>query len=178
MQALINDLLSFSRVGRINSAHVVVPCDDLFAAAISNLANNIEETGATVTSEPLPIVRGDVALLTAVFQNLVANAIKFRQPDEPPQVRLTVRADGDDWLFVCTDNGIGIEAEYAERIFIIFQRLHAKAAYPGTGIGLAMCRKIVEYHGGRIWLDTTDPAPVHGSRICFTLPQLDQAEGA
>ncbi len=178
MQSLINDLLAFSRVGRIGSDHVLIEGDDLVAAALGNLANNIEETGATISVDPLPTVRGDVALLTAVLQNLFANAIKFRDPERPPEISLTVRADGDYWLFTCTDNGIGIEPEYADRIFIIFQRLHSKAAYPGTGIGLAMCRKIIDYHGGRVWLDTTDPAPAHGSRMCFTLPQVTPSEGA
>jgi light-regulated signal transduction histidine kinase (bacteriophytochrome) len=109
-----------------------------------------------------------------VFQNLIGNAIKFHA-DAPPEVRITATEREDDWLFACADNGIGIEPEYAERIFVIFQRLHGKATYPGTGIGLAMVRKIIEYHGGRIWLDTTITA---GARFWFTLPALPEDEHA
>jgi len=104
--------------------------------------------------------------MRAVFQNLIANAIMFHG-DAPPRVVLAGRPDRDDWVISCTDNGIGIEPQYGERIFEIFQRLHARGEYPGTGIGLAMCRKIVEHHGGRIWLDRSD-AP--GTRISFSLP--------
>jgi light-regulated signal transduction histidine kinase (bacteriophytochrome) len=108
-----------------------------------------------------------------VFQNLLSNAIKFRG-EQPLRVRVTAGRDGEFWLFAVTDNGIGIEAEYAERIFVIFQRLHDRSAYSGTGIGLAMCRKIIEYHGGRIWLDTQY---ADGTRFCFTLPaREDQAD--
>jgi signal transduction histidine kinase len=102
-----------------------------------------------------------------VFQNLVGNAIKFARPGEPPHVTITARPDGEWWEFQCADNGIGIDPDYAERIFMIFQRLHAKDVYPGTGIGLAMCRKIVEYHGGTIWLE---PSRGVGSTFRFTLP--------
>jgi light-regulated signal transduction histidine kinase (bacteriophytochrome) len=126
----------------------------------------IEETGARIERGELPEVRGEASLLTAVLQNLVNNALKFHA-DEAPVVRVEAERDGDEWLFSVTDNGIGIEDQYADRIFAIFQRLHSKAAYSGTGIGLAMCRKIVEHHGGRIWLDTGYSG---GSRFRFTLP--------
>jgi light-regulated signal transduction histidine kinase (bacteriophytochrome) len=122
----------------------------------------------------LPVVLGEATLLTAVFQNLINNALKFRG-DEAPRVSVSVRRDGGDWLFSFSDNGIGIEPEYADRIFVIFQRLHDKAAYPGTGIGLAMVKKIIEYHGGRIWLDTTVTT---GARFWFTLPALPEDENA
>ncbi len=112
------------------------------------------------------MVLGETSLLTAVFQNLLSNALKFAG-EQPPRISVSARRDGEQWLFSFSDNGIGIPAEYAERIFVIFQRLHDRAAYPGTGIGLAMCRKIIEYHGGRIWLDTTVTS---GARFCFTLP--------
>jgi signal transduction histidine kinase len=167
MQALINDLLSFSRVGRRAGEHVVVDTGELFDTAMGNLEPVIAETGARVTHGELPRVRGEASLLTAVLQNLVNNAVKFRG-ENPPEVRVEAGRDGDEWLFSVTDNGIGIETEYAERIFVIFQRLHAKSAYPGTGIGLAMSRKIIEYHGGRIWLDTE--APEGRTRFYFTLP--------
>ena len=168
MQILINDLLAFSRVGRIVREPVVVSCDAVLEQALANLSYPIEQTGAVVDADPLPDVSAEVPLLTTVFQNLVSNALKFRGQDTP-HVRITVRRDGEFWEFAVSDNGIGIGEEYAERIFVIFQRLHNKADYPGTGIGLAMCRKIIEYHGGRIWLDTTVAT---GSRFCFTLPVI------
>jgi signal transduction histidine kinase len=169
MQILINDLLAFSRVGRIVRESVEVSCNAVLDQALANLADAIERTGASVEADELPTVSAEVPLLTAVFQNLISNALKFRG-EEPPKVRITARRDGGFWEFSVADNGIGIDPEYAERIFVIFQRLHNKADYPGTGIGLAMCRKIVEYHGGTIWLDTSVES---GSRFCFTLPVID-----
>ena len=126
----------------------------------------MEETGATVETGHLPLVLAELALLTAVFQNLLSNALKF-SGGKPPRVVITCTRDEPFWLFSFGDNGMGIEPEYAERIFVIFQRLHERSAYPGTGIGLAMTRKIVEYFGGRIWLDTSY---TEGSRFLFTLP--------
>ncbi|WP_249012302.1 ATP-binding protein [Conexibacter sp. DBS9H8] len=166
MQQLVNDLLAFSRVGRSGRAVEAVPLNELVAAALSDLGDAVEASGATVTVKPLPTLTVEPALLRAVFQNLIANAIKFRA-EAAPQVRIEAVRDGEEWQICCSDNGIGIDAEYAERIFIIFQRLHTREAYPGTGIGLAMCRKIVEHHGGRIWLDESYRS---GTRMCFTLP--------
>ncbi|MGW5705122.1 sensor histidine kinase [Amycolatopsis japonica] len=166
MQALINDLLAFSRVGRRPGESVLLESGDLLDAALGNLEDAVAESGARVTHGELPAVRGEKSLLTAVFQNLVGNAIKFRG-EEPPEIEISAERDGEDWRFSVTDNGIGISDEYAERIFVIFQRLHGRGEYPGTGIGLALCRKIVEHHGGRIWLDTSVPS---GTRFCFTLP--------
>jgi signal transduction histidine kinase len=174
MQALINDLLAFSRVGRTGQRLEPVSCAVLLAQAWANLAADVRRTYATIEVGELPVVLGEASLLTAVFQNLIGNALKFRA-DEPPRVTVSIRRDGDFWLFSFSDNGIGIEPEYAERIFVIFQRLHDKASYPGTGIGLAMVRKIIEYHGGRIWLDTTITA---GARFWFTLPALPEDENA
>ena len=155
MQVLINDLLAFSRVGRLTREHVEIGADELIDQAVANLALAIEESGATITvAEGMPPVSGDAPLLAGVFQNLIGNALKFRG-EQPPEITVSWADAGDEWEFSVADNGIGIEPEYADRIFVIFQRLHPKAAYPGTGIGLAMCRKIVEYHGGRIWLDTS-----------------------
>jgi light-regulated signal transduction histidine kinase (bacteriophytochrome) len=136
------------------------------AAAEASLSSALKESGATVLADKLPSVRGERSLLVSLFQNLIGNAVKFRS-EQAPIVRLTVARQGREWRFSCTDNGIGVEQEYAERIFVIFQRLHTKEAYPGTGIGLAMCRKIVEYHGGRMWLDL-EHAP--GAEFHFTLP--------
>jgi signal transduction histidine kinase len=173
MQVLINDLLAFSRVGRLLRDHVEVDAGDLVAQALTNLSLVIEETGARVIVDELPRISGDVSLLTGVFQNLISNAVKFRT-DAPPCVHVGVRDAGEQWEFCVADNGIGIDADYAERIFVIFQRLHPKDAYPGTGIGLAMCRKIVEHHGGRIWLDTDAPT---GTTFRFTLPKLAPPPG-
>jgi signal transduction histidine kinase len=174
MQALINDLLAFSRVGRTAQRREPVSAAVLLAQAWANLADDVRRTHATIEVGELPVVLGEASLLTAVFQNLINNALKFRG-DERPRVTVSVRRDGDFWLFSFADNGIGIEPEYAERIFVIFQRLHDKAAYPGTGIGLAMVKKIIEYHGGRIWLDTTAAA---GARFLFTLPAIPEEDHA
>ncbi|MEV8614898.1 ATP-binding protein [Amycolatopsis sp. NPDC051373] len=171
MQNLINDLLSFSRVGRRAGEMTVVDTGKLLDDALGNLEPVIEETGARIERDELPRVRGEGPLLTAVLQNLVNNALKFHG-EVPPVVRVSAERQGDEWLFSVSDNGIGIEEQYAERIFVIFQRLHSKSAYSGTGIGLAMCRKIVEFHGGRIWLDTE---VTEGSRFRFTLPAPDPA---
>jgi signal transduction histidine kinase len=166
MQALINDLLQYSRVGRSAREPALVSSDAALAQARNNLAAAMEETGATVETGHLPLVLGELPLLTAVFQNLLSNALKF-SGGKPPRIVITCTRDEPFWLFSFSDNGIGIEPEYAERIFVIFQRLHERSAYPGTGIGLAMTRKIIEYFGGRIWLDTSYS---EGSRFLFTLP--------
>jgi signal transduction histidine kinase len=170
MQVLINDLLAFSRVGRHGTELTLMPADAALASARANLATQIEQSGAVIEAPPLPAVRAQLTLLSAVFQNLLGNALKFRG-EGPPHVAITVERDGEFWLFSVADNGIGIDAQYADRVFLIFQRLHDKAAYPGTGIGLAMCRKIIEYFGGRIWLDTE---VMDGTRFRFTLPVQSQ----
>ena len=167
MQDLINDLLDFSRVGRMTRPHELVDANDLVDAARARLAAALEESGGEVVAGDLPEVTGDAGLLTAVFQNLIANAIKFRG-EAPPRVEFAAARDGAFWRFTCTDNGIGVEDEYAERIFVIFQRLHSREAYEGTGIGLAMCRKIIEYHGGRIRLAPAQNG--RGAQFVFTLP--------
>src|SRR5215471_12025930 len=166
MQALINDLLAYSRVGRSDREPALVSSDAALTQARANLAEQIEETGATIETGHLPLVLAELPLLIAVFQNLLSNALKFTG-GKPPRVVVTVRRDEPFWLFSFSDNGIGIEPEYAERIFVIFQRLHERTAYTGTGIGLSMTRKIIEYFGGKIWLDSTFTG---GTRFCFTLP--------
>ncbi len=170
MQQLINDLLAFSRVGRGGGDLERVDLDTALRRALSNLDAAMVESRARVDADPLPTVRGEPSLLTVVLQNLVGNALKFRA-EAAPEVRIAVERQDGDWLFSVADNGIGIEPEYAERVFAIFQRLHPKDEYAGTGIGLAMCRKIVEYHGGRIWLDS-DSRP--GTTFRFTLPALEE----
>jgi len=166
MQALINDLLTYSRVGRSGREPALVSSDAALTQARANLAEQIEQTGATLETGHLPLVLAELPLLIAVFQNLLSNALKF-SGGKPPRVVITVRRDEPFWLFSFSDSGIGIEPEYAERIFVIFQRLNERSAYAGTGIGLAMTRKIIEYFGGRIWLDTTFTG---GTRFYFTLP--------
>ncbi|WP_084468305.1 sensor histidine kinase [Actinokineospora inagensis] len=170
MQVLINDLLAFSRVGRHARDRTPVSCAELVAQAQTNLAEAIEDAGAVVEVGDLPVVLAEAPLLTAVFQNLIGNAVKFRG-EAPPVVHVSAEPDGDNHVFTVSDNGIGIEPEFAERVFVIFQRLHGKDAYPGTGIGLALCRKIIEYHGGRIWLDHADT----GTTFRFTLPATPDA---
>jgi signal transduction histidine kinase len=166
MQVLINALLALSRVGRGNGVLEWVELEDVLAAAQAALAADIKTAGATVQAEPLPAVQGDRALLVSLFQNLIGNAIKFRGGDAPV-VRIACERRDHEWRLSFTDNGIGIDPDYAERIFQIFQRLHTREAYDGTGIGLALCRKIVEHHGGRIWLDQEHSA---GARFRLTLP--------
>ncbi|MDW5593526.1 ATP-binding protein [Conexibacter stalactiti] len=174
MQQLINDLLAFSRVGRFNAEQQVVESGEILRHALTSLSAAIEESDAEiVVHEPLPRVRGEASLLAGVFQNLIGNALKFRSEETRPRIEVSVERDGQTWRFSVVDNGIGVEPDYAERIFMIFQRLHPKDVYAGTGIGLAMCRKIIEYHGGRIWLDTE---PSEGTTFRFTLPALEEDE--
>lgn len=177
MQVLINDLLTFSRVGRVNDARLPVDLDQALSKALANLESSVTDSGARIDRpDELPRVVGDPTLATMLWQNLVGNAVKFRHPDRPPHVRITCERDPEDsgaWRFCVTDNGIGIPGEFEDKVFVIFQRLHARDAYGGTGIGLALCKKIVEYHGGRIWIDTTH---TDGTRFCFTLPSADTAD--
>ena len=170
MQTLINDLLAFSRVGRIHDGYAPVDLERLWSATEDALSVGIAETGAVLEHDPLPTVTGDATQLGMLVQNLVTNAVKFRAPDREPRISLSCRPDEaeDLWRFAFADNGIGIEPEYAERVFVIFQRLHTRDAYPGNGIGLAMCKKIVEFHGGTIAID---PQYSGGTRILFTLPR-------
>jgi len=172
MQALINDLLSYSRVGRSSRQPALVSSDAALGQARANLATQLEESGATIESGHLPLVLAEMPLLTAVFQNLLSNALKFRG-EQPPRIVIKVSQEGPFWLFSFADNGIGIEPDYADRVFAIFQRLHERSAYPGTGIGLAMTRKIIEYFGGRIWLDE---AFTGGARFLFTFSVPEEAE--
>jgi PAS domain S-box-containing protein len=166
MQQLIADLLTYSRVGTRGRDFAPTNCETVFARVQSDLKLVVQRSGATVTHEPLPTVLGDDAQLGQLFQNLLTNALKFRGP-APPQVHVSADRDGTDWRFAVRDNGIGIAAEHAERIFVIFQRLHTTAEYPGTGIGLAICKKIVERHGGRIWVESTSG---QGATFHFTIP--------
>jgi signal transduction histidine kinase len=166
MQILINDLLAFSRVGRTTETFVDVDTKSIAERAIADLDVAITEAGARVEYDGLPVVSGDPTLLVLLFRNLIGNAVKFRDT-EPPLIEIEAQRDDAGWRFVFADNGIGIEPAYAEKVFVIFQRLHSRDQYEGTGIGLALAKKIVEFHGGDIWLDTTR---TRGTAICFTIP--------
>lgn len=173
MQVLINDLLTFSRVGRLNATNTEVDLNAVVDAALSNLTTAVEEIGAEIVlpAAPLPHVDGDPTLLIMVWQNLIGNAVKFRREGVIPRIVIEC-AEGtgehaEKYLFTVTDNGIGIADEFVDKVFVIFQRLHGRDAYTGTGIGLALCKKIVEHHGGTIWIDT---AYTDGTRFRFTLP--------
>lgn len=165
MQRLIHDLLAYSRIGTDRQRSE--PCDTgaLFDRAVRDLDLAIRESGAEVTRGPLPTVPGDATQLAQVFQNLIGNAVKFRRAD-PPRVRVDAEMKDDAWLFSVRDNGIGIERRFAERVFEIFQRLHRHDHYTGTGIGLAICKRIVQQHGGRIWVESE---PGVGSVFRFTI---------
>ena len=165
-QVLIRDLLTYSRVGSQGKPLVPTDCNKALDNALQNLLLTIEENNVAIERQPLPTLLGDEVQLTQLFQNLVTNAIKFRQPDTAPRITIGAQPRDGTWEFSVHDNGIGIEPEYYDRIFVIFQRLHGREQYPGTGIGLAVCQKIVERHGGKIWVESQ---PGAGSTFKFTL---------
>ncbi|HEY2545589.1 MAG TPA: CHASE3 domain-containing protein [Candidatus Acidoferrum sp.] len=165
MQTLINDLLAFSRVGTQGKPLVPVSCDAVLDRVLKSLKLAIEDSGAVIKRDPLPVVLADEGQLGQLFQNLITNAVKFRSNDSP-RIQISAERNGRDWKLLVRDNGIGIAPEQSDRIFVIFQRLHTKTQYPGTGIGLAMCKKIAERHGGRIWVE---PSPEGGSIFYFTI---------
>ncbi|GLY02740.1 MULTISPECIES: sensor histidine kinase [Actinoplanes] len=162
MQRLITDLLAFSRIGRLTTGFVNVDLGRTLAVVAQQ-----RDGEADIRWSGLPTVHGEEPLLTTVFVNLIGNSLKFRRPDVPPVVTVTADRDGDMWRVNVRDNGIGIEAEFADKVFVIFQRLHPREAYEGTGIGLAIVKKIIEYHGGQIWLDLEVE---EGTSVWFTLP--------
>ena len=166
MQTLIKDLLVFSRIGRESASSGRVDCNEAMEDVLQSLGPAIAESGAVVTHTALPVVGGTHSQIAQIFQNLIGNAIKFRGKGAPA---ISVQAErvGDRWLFSVSDNGIGIAPEYVENIFVVFQRLHTRAEYAGNGIGLAICKKIVERHDGKIWVETQLG---HGSVFKFTLP--------
>ncbi|MCW3812871.1 ATP-binding protein [Micromonospora sp. DR5-3] len=175
MQRLINDLLAFSRIGRLTIGFTEVDLSKVMGDVAAQTEAARQYSDAELTWDELPVIRGEEPLLTNLLANLVSNSIKFRRPDVPPKVHVSARLVGDEWEISCQDNGIGIEPEFADKIFVIFQRLHSKDAYPGTGIGLAIVKKIVEYHGGRVWVDTDTE---EGTAIRFTLPADVEAASA
>ncbi|MEW6053175.1 MAG: ATP-binding protein [Nitrospirota bacterium] len=170
MQMLINDLLEYSRVSAKNKVVSPVNCSVALEQAYYNLRSAIDESGAEVTYDLLPTVMGDDAQFIRLFQNLIGNAIKFRGK-EPLKIHISAHREGDEWTFSIRDNAIGIDPEQAERIFVIFQRLHSKQEYPGTGLGLALCKRIVEHHGGRIWVESK---PDSGATFYFTIPERQE----
>ena len=166
MRKLIDDLLTYSRVEIQGKELESIDCETVFTQSLDNLKMAIEEKGAVVTHDSLPTVLADHLQLEQLFQNLIGNAIKF-QGNEPPHIHVSASRNGSGWTFSVRDNGIGIAPEYAERIFVIFQRLHSRKEYTGTGIGLAICKKIVERHGGHIWVESEVGK---GSTFYFMLP--------
>lgn len=166
MQQLINDLLAYSRVTSRCRNFEPVNCTEVFNRVAKNLKIAIEESGAAITHEHLPVVMADPSQLTQLFQNLIGNALKFRG-EAPPRVHISAEKKESEWIFSVSDNGIGIDPQYYDRIFIVFQRLHGKEDYPGSGIGLSICKKIVERHSGRIWLKSEQGK---GATFYFSLP--------
>jgi signal transduction histidine kinase len=170
MRTLVRDLLTYSRLGRGEMRAEEVALDDVVADALDNLAGPIEQRGADVVVEPLPVVLGDGGQLSQVVQNLVSNAVKFSD-EATPVVRISAAVDGDRARVSVADNGIGIAPDHAERIFRPFHRLHSTDRYEGSGIGLAICERIVSQHGGRIWAEST---PSEGSTFHFTVPLVSE----
>ncbi|THU41907.1 PAS domain S-box protein [Niastella caeni] len=165
MRRLVQDLLDYSRLGRQRILEPI-DCNQVVADVLSDLTMAIQESQAVIHKEQLPVISGYATEIKQLFQNLISNSLKFRKPGEPPVISISVIPNENHWQFNITDNGIGIEEKYWERIFVIFQRLHTKAEYEGTGIGLAHCKKITELHNGKIWLDST---PDSGSTFYFTV---------
>jgi len=171
MQQLIQDLLTYSRVGTLAEGMAPVNCEATLGQALHNLQVTIEETGSVVTHDPLPTIPADAGQIVQLLQNLIGNAIKFHG-DQQPRVHVGVLCTDQEWVFSVRDNGIGIDPQYADRIFRMFQRLHSQSAYSGTGIGLANCQKIVQHHGGRIWVESQ---PSQGAIFFWTIPKASRA---
>ena len=167
MQDLLHDLLAYSRVASRGKTLEAIDWEIVLHEVLANLTMAVKESQAEVTHDPLPTIHADRTQMVQLLQNLIGNAIKFRSA-EPPRVHIGVTRQGNAWCFSVRDNGIGIDPQYAERVFVIFQRLHGRSEYPGTGIGLAICKKIVEHHGGRIWVESR---PGQGSTFYFTIPE-------
>ena len=167
MQRLINDLLAYSRVGTRGRELQPTESAAALSKALVNLRAAQEASGASVTHGELPVILADGQQVTQLFQNLIGNAMKFRA-DAPPEIHVACEERPDLWVFTVRDNGIGLDPQYSDRIFMMFQRLHTKAEYPGTGIGLAICKKIVDRHGGRIWVESQ---PGKGCTFGFTIPR-------
>lgn len=174
MQQLIQDLLAYSRITTRGKPPEPLDSHDALGEAVANLQATIQESGALVTTVDLPRVMGDRGQLVQVFQNLIANAVKFHRPEEPPRIHVSAERTGGFWTFRVADNGIGIESKYFDQVFQVFQRLHTRSEYPGTGIGLAICKRAIERFGGRIWVESE---PGTGSTFFFTLPEVPDTKG-
>jgi PAS domain S-box-containing protein len=174
MRALLEDLLTYSRLARRQPGLEPVHTERVFQRALARLEGQIKRAGAIVTCDPLPVVQADPARLELVFQNLLGNAVKFRAGARP-RIHVSAARNGTEWIFSVRDNGIGIEAQHFTRIFLIFERLHSKQEYAGSGVGLAICKRIVEGHRGRIWVESE---PGKGSTFYFTIPILEEAQQA
>lgn len=172
MKRLINDLLQYSRVATRGKSLAPVSSQEIFDEVVSDLQVVIRDQEATITHDPLPTIRADKTQVRQLLQNLIGNAIKFRG-DDPPQIHVSAERENDMWRFAVRDDGIGIEPRHVERIFVIFQQLHGSTDYDGTGIGLAICKKVVERHGGTIWVESEGD---QGSTFYFTLPTTGEDE--
>jgi light-regulated signal transduction histidine kinase (bacteriophytochrome) len=169
MQDMINDLLAFSRVGRLESPPTEVDCNAVIDKVLAAVAPIVAERGATVDRDDLPTVQAEPGQLERVFQNLISNALKFTSDDRVPVIHIAAERQAEGWRLSVTDNAIGIEPRHRERVWVMFKRLHTQSEYPGTGIGLAMVKKIVERHGGTVGIDSATPGP--GSVFWFTFPE-------
>jgi len=167
METLINDLLAYSRISTHAKPFAPTDCEVVLREALANLTVAIAESGAVVSQDELPTVSGDATQLTQLFQNLIGNAVKFRG-ERLSRIHIGAASIDGEWRFSVADNGIGMEPQYFERVFLVFQRLHTRKKYQGTGIGLAICKKVVERHGGRIWVESQ---PGEGAAFCFTIPE-------
>ncbi|MEM7796008.1 MAG: ATP-binding protein [Cyanobacteria bacterium P01_C01_bin.118] len=168
MSQLIQDLLTYAKVKQTKQACEIIDCNQVVEQVLTELQPSIHESHAVVTKQnELPTLCAHATQLTQLFQNLLSNALKYHLPERPPHVQVSAKHQENEWCFGVHDNGIGIKSEYFDQVFQIFQRLHTKEEYPGTGIGLATCKKIVENHGGRIWVDSQ---PAQGTTFYFTLP--------
>jgi light-regulated signal transduction histidine kinase (bacteriophytochrome) len=145
-----------------------VDCNVVLQEVAADLDTAIREADASITASPLPVITGLPTGIKQVFQNLIANGIKFRKKDMTPVIRISAKAENGAWKFSFADNGIGIEKQYSDRIFVIFQRLHTRTEYEGSGIGLSQCKKIIELHKGRIWIESIRG---EGTTVCFTIPK-------
>jgi len=167
MQSLIRDLLEYSKIGN-DEKNVVIDCNLLLKDVLNDMDESIEESGAKIHSEQLPIINGYLSAIKSIFQNLISNAVKFRKKDVHPIINISAKIKDNEWFFTIKDNGIGIDKKYYDKIFVIFQRLHTKTEYAGTGIGLAHVKKIIELHGGKIWFESE---PGKETTFYFTIPK-------
>ena len=172
MRSMIDDLLAYARVASKGSPFTIVEMDEVLATVLNDLRVGIKESGAFINSEPLPSITADKSQMVILLENLVGNAVKYREKTAP-QIQIKAKKEGKVWVFSIQDNGIGIDPEYQDRIFQIFQRLHTQEEYSGTGMGLAIAKRIVERHGGRIWFESEEGK---GATFFFTVPRETPSE--